>query len=199
MSLDRAAYPFAVPLALAAAVLGFVAPWLAAVPGALLLFTLWFFRDPDRSPPPGPGIVLSPADGKIIRADASAVSIFMNVFDVHVCRAPSAGRVMSVRHHSGRFLAAFKDEAPIQNERIEIVLRGDDGDLRLTLIAGLVARRIVCRVAEGQTVDRGDRVGVIRFGSRVDVEVPAGVTVCVRVGRRVVAGESVLAQRRPAS
>jgi phosphatidylserine decarboxylase len=198
MRLDRAGWPFVFGLAAFTLVSCVFAPRLAALGAVLLAFTVNFFRDPDRRPPHDPGALVSPADGKIIRADGTRISIFMNVFDVHVCRSPVAGRVTSVAHAPGRFLAAMKDEASEHNERTAVVLQTPDGSsVRFVLVAGLVARRIVCRVAEGRVLQEGERVGIIRFGSRVDLDVPAGATVAVGVGDRVVAGESVVARRNP--
>jgi phosphatidylserine decarboxylase len=200
MKLDRAGGPFVIGLGAITLVLIPFSPALAVLCGALLAFTVNFFRDPERRTPDEPGALISPADGKVIRADASRVSIFMNVFDVHVCRSPVAGRVTSVRHEPGRFVAAMKDEASEHNERTTIVVQPKDGPpARFVLVAGLVARRIVCRVAEGRELEAGDRVGIIRFGSRVDVDLPEGVVAAVRVGARVVAGESVVARRRQES
>ncbi|HKQ59987.1 MAG TPA: phosphatidylserine decarboxylase [Candidatus Polarisedimenticolaceae bacterium] len=173
-------------------------PWLALVPAALLLFTLWFFRDPERQPPAEAGVLVSPADGRVVLASADRVGIFLNVFNVHVCRTPLGGRVEQVRRTPGRFLAAFREEAAEQNERTTIVVVGGTATVRFTLIAGLIARRIVCKVAVGQQLRVGERVGLIRFGSRVDVELPPGATLAVRVGERVVAGETVLGRVRPA-
>jgi phosphatidylserine decarboxylase len=167
----------------------------------LLVFTLNFFRDPERRTPDAENAVISPADGRVIKASEGRISIFMNVFDVHVCRAPVAGRVTSVAHEPGRFLAAMKDEASEQNERTTVVVQPDDGaPVKFVLVAGLIARRIVCRVAAGDTLRAGERVGIIRFGSRVDLDLPSGTVPSVRIGDRVVAGESVVARTgsRPA-
>jgi phosphatidylserine decarboxylase len=196
MTLDRAGWPFVLVLgALSLVVYGF-APSLAALVVVVLLFTLNFFRDPERRPLEDPLAVISPADGRIIRVDALRVSIFMNVFDVHVCRSPVAGRVVSVLHEPGRFLAAMRDDASDQNERTAIVVQPDSGPpVRFVLVAGLIARRIVCRVAAGRTLSAGERVGIIRFGSRVDLYLPAGTKPTVAVGDRVVAGESIVARR----
>jgi phosphatidylserine decarboxylase len=199
--LDRAGWPFVSGLGALTLVLVVLAPWLAVVGVVLLVFTLNFFRDPDRQPPDDPGAIVSPADGKIIRADGARLSIFMNVFDVHVCRSPVAGRLTSVVHESGRFLAAMKDEASEHNEQTAIVVRTPEGDtVRFVLVAGLIARRIVCRITEGRILQTGERVGIIRFGSRVDLDVPEGAKVAVGVGDRVVAGRTVVARRvaRPA-
>lgn len=201
MTLDRAGWPFVLALAgLTLAVYPF-APPAAALGVLLLVFTLNFFRDPERRTPDAENAVISPADGRVIKASEGRISIFMNVFDVHVCRAPVAGRVTSVAHEPGRFLAAMKDEASEQNERTTVVVQPDDGaPVKFVLVAGLIARRIVCRVAAGDTLRAGERVGIIRFGSRVDLDLPCGTVPSVRIGDRVVAGESVVARTgsRPA-
>ena len=171
-------------------------PLLSVVGVVLLTFTLNFFRDPERHAPENADALISPADGRIIRADSARVSIFMNVFNVHVCRSPVTGRVTSVEHEPGRFLAAMKAEASEQNERTTIVVQPPTGDpVRFVLVAGLIARRIVCRVAAGQALRAGERAGIIRFGSRVDLDLPAGTAPAVGVGDRVVAGETVVARR----
>jgi phosphatidylserine decarboxylase len=195
MKIAREAWPIALPLGAAAVVAGAVVdPWLAlpfAVAGA---FTLWFFRDPEREAPPGNGAILAPADGRILRAGPGGVSIFMNVFDVHVCRSPLGGRVQGVEHRPGRFLAAYRDDAAEHNERVAIVVTDGDREVRFVLVAGLIARRIVCKVAPGQLLRAGERIGLIRFGSRVDVALPASAEPLVAVGARVRAGETVLAR-----
>lgn len=197
MRLDRAALPFVAAFGAAAVPSGLWRAWAALPFAALALFSLWFFRDPRRSPPSRDGVLVSPADGKIVRAEPGRLSVFLNVFDVHVCRTPVAGRVRSVEHRAGRFLAAFRDEASEQNERAVVTVEPADGRaLRFTLVAGLVARRIVCRVRVGDVLTLGQRIGLIRFGSRVDVEVPADFEIAVRLGQRVTAGETILAERR---
>jgi len=196
MTLDRAGWPFVAGLGVVTLLLLAFAPLLAAVGAVVLVFTLNFFRDPERNAPETENALISPADGRIVRADALRVSIFMNVFDVHVCRSPVAGRVMSVAHEPGRFLAAMRNDASERNERTAIVVQPPDGEpVRFVLVAGLVARRIVCRVAAGRALRVGERVGIIRFGSRVDLDLPAGAAPTVRVGDRVVAGETVVARR----
>jgi len=177
------------------AILAWFWAWLA-LPGLLALaFTLWFFRDPERRTPEGAALVISPADGRIIKAGPARISVFMNVFNVHVCRAPVAGEVESADHHDGKFMAAWDDHASEHNERVAIALR--DGSVRIlfTLVAGLVARRIVCKVKAGQRVAAGERIGLIQFGSRVDVDLPEGSEVAVAIGDRVTAGETVIARR----
>jgi phosphatidylserine decarboxylase len=171
---------------------------LAAVPFALLLlFTIWFFRDPERAPPDDPHVLVSPADGRVLIATQEKISVFMNVFNVHVCRTPAGGRVEEVRHVPGKFLAAYQDSASEHNERASIRMREGERALTFTLVAGLIARRIVCHVVPGQVLRTGDRVGLIRFGSRVDVSPPPGFSPQVRVGERVVAGETVIARAEP--
>ncbi|HXV75451.1 MAG TPA: phosphatidylserine decarboxylase [Candidatus Polarisedimenticolaceae bacterium] len=200
MTIDRAGLPFASFAALAtAAAVWWVGPWFAVAPGIATLFVVWFFRDPRRVIPSGDGLLVSPADGKVLVASRDKISVFMNVFDVHVCRTPAAGRVTTVDHVAGRFLAAWRDDAGEHNERVTIVVNGADTELRFVLIAGLIARRIVCRVHVGQRLERGDRVGLIRFGSRVEVLLPPGCEPRVRRGDRVVAGETVLAGVVPGS
>ena len=177
----------------------------AAVAGLLLTaFMAWFFRDPERTPPSAPGAVISPADGKIVfsgdcpagiytAAPGKKVSVFMSVFDVHVNRAPVSGRVAAVRYNRGKFLAANVDKASLENEQNGVVVETAEGrKVTYVQIAGLIARRIVCDVGEDDEVVRGQRVGLIRFGSRVDVYLPADAALSVRAGDRVRAGESVL-------
>ena len=196
MKLDHAGWPFVVGLGVLTVVVYWFSPAWAALGVLLLVFTMNFFRDPERRTLENPLDVVSPADGRIIRADAGRVSIFMNVFDVHVCRSPVAGRVVSLTHEPGRFVAAMRDEASDHNERTSIVVQAADGPpVRFVLVAGLIARRIVCRVTSGQVLRQGERVGIIRFGSRVDVDLPAGSAPTVVVGDRVIAGESVVARR----
>ncbi|HZN54049.1 MAG TPA: phosphatidylserine decarboxylase [Candidatus Polarisedimenticolaceae bacterium] len=195
MTLDPAGRPFVVAATVLALALAVWTPWLGVAGAALVLFMLNFFRDPERRSPDDPDALLSPADGKIIRADASRVSIFMNVFDVHVCRSPVGGRVTAVTSEPGRFVAAMKDAASERNERTALVVSVPEREsVRFVLVAGLIARRIVCRAGVGQNVRAGERVGMIRFGSRVDVDLPTGASPAVRVGQRVIGGETVVAR-----
>jgi phosphatidylserine decarboxylase len=194
MRLAREAAPYAVGFAIASVAAALLVSPLAAVPLVLLLaFTLWFFRDPERRPPDDPRLLVSPADGRVIVAGAGRLSIFMNAFNVHVCRAPAAGEVVSVDRARGGFRAAFRDAASEHNERVKIVVDGA-GRVVFTLVAGLLARRIVCRVVAGDRVSQGQRIGLIQFGSRVDVHVPDGASLLVRVGDRVTAGETPVAR-----
>jgi phosphatidylserine decarboxylase len=177
---------------------------LAALGLLLALFSLWFFRNPDRTPPPGAGVVVSPADGRIVYAGESPpgryalvagkrVSVFMSPFDVHVNRAPVTGRVASVRYHRGAFHVASVDKASLMNEQNGVAIVTPGGrTITYVQIAGMLARRIVCDLKEGDAVRQGQRVGMIRFGSRVDLYLPAEVRLSVVPGDRVRAGESVL-------
>ena len=194
MRIAREALPFVLGSGALAVAAALWTPWAALLPLALLSFCVWFFRDPERQPPDDPWALVSPADGRIIAASASRVSVFMNVFDVHVCRTPAAGQLLSLTHASGRFMAAFKDAASEANERAVLVVESPAGTIRFSLVAGLVARRIVTWVRPGQTLRTGERVGLIRFGSRVDVDLPQGAVAAVRVGDRVQAGRTVLAR-----
>ena len=197
MKISPHAWPFAALTLAIALVLGAWVHWAAALPPAgFLLFTLWFFRDPERVVPQDPGVLVSPADGTIIRARADKISVFMSVFNVHICRAPAAGKVLSVKHHPGRFLAAWKDEAAEQNERVVVDLDVEGKTIRFTLVAGLVARRILCALQPGQTLERGERIGLIRFGSRVDVELPDGWIPGVALKQRMTSGETPIANRQ---
>jgi phosphatidylserine decarboxylase len=193
----REGLPFVVVPAGVAVLASFWTAWIAAPAALFTLFAVNFFRDPERTTPEGEGLLVAPADGKILVAGPGRISIFMNVFDVHVCRAPAAGRVSAVEHSRGRFLSAFKDAASEQNERTHLTLDSGAEPIRFTLVAGLVARRIVCWVGAGQALRAGERVGLILFGSRVDVDLPSGATPAVRIGDRVRAGETVIARRPP--
>lgn len=203
----REGIPFVVVPAAIAAVLYFL--WPKSAPLALLgillaAYMAWFFRDPERIPPADPGAVISPADGRIVFSGdcppgiwspepGKMVSVFMWIFDVHVNRAPVSGKVISIRYHPGKFLAANVEKASLENEQNGVVLETAEGRrVSYVQIAGLVARRIVCNLSEGDTVRRGQRVGMIRFGSRVDVLLPASAVLRVRKGDRVRAGESIL-------
>ena len=168
----------------------------------LALFCLYFFRDPDRAIPSGP-VAVSPADGKVVavKAESAAmtrVSIFLNIFDVHVNRTPIAGRIVDVRYHKGEFLVASREEASSRNEQNTVTVEGDGTRVVFKQIAGLIARRIVFNKKVGDHVNTGDRVGLIKFGSRVDVELGPEWEILVQPGMRVSAGSSILARRAPA-
>jgi phosphatidylserine decarboxylase len=169
-------------------------------------FFTYFFRDPERPIPQEPGLVVSPADGKVVRVDelteeqflkapAKRVAIFMNVFDVHVNRSPVAGAVEVSQHRDGKFKAAFREDAAWLNEQQATVLAADDGPKVLAVqIAGLLARRIISYVTPGRHLARGERLGLICFGSRVDLYLPPESEILVKVGDRVKAGSSVVAR-----
>ena len=176
----------------------------AAVAAALAVFSLWFFRNPERRPPQGNGLIIAPADGRIVFVgevdDARymnertlKVSIFMNVFNVHVNRAPDAGTVADIRYNPGKFISADKDKASMDNEQNALVMELDSGHrVGFVQIAGLIARRIVCWVKPGDHLKRGERFGLIMFGSRVDVYMPAGTAPKVKAGDKTTAGETVI-------
>jgi len=183
--------------------------WPRTIPATLFgvllaVFIGWFFRNPDRSPPSLPGAVISPADGKIVYAGdnppgryfgepGKRVSVFMSLFDVHVNRAPVSGEVVSVQYHPGKFLAANVEKASLANEQNGVLLETPDGHrVAYVQIAGFVARRVVCDLVPGDTVRVGQRVGLIRFGSRVDILLPSSASLNVRKGDRVRAGESIV-------
>ncbi|MFT3685370.1 MAG: phosphatidylserine decarboxylase family protein [Phycisphaerales bacterium] len=174
---------------------------------------LWFFRDPDRNTPQDPDAIISPADGVVIKIDSTPlpselapyapdvtgpvqrVIIFLNVFNVHVNRAVASGRIEKIRYTQGKFLTASVDKASLENERCAVLMRDKSGrPIVFSQIAGLVARRIVNHLREGQEVNVGDRYGLIRFGSRAEIFLPPGTTVSTKVGDKVVCGETILAK-----
>jgi phosphatidylserine decarboxylase len=203
LPIAREGWPFILPL-LGVAVLG-----LAIMPGgggfllALTGFVTYFFRDPKRSIPMEPGLLLAPADGKIVavsplqhdlaQPSGTLVSIFLSVFDVHINRAPMAGTVVDVCHQPGKFLPAFRADASSMNEQNMVTLQAGDTRVIVKQITGILARRIVCRVKAGDMLTAGERFGLIRFGSRVDILIPPEFDVHARLGQRVRGGESVLA------
>jgi phosphatidylserine decarboxylase len=201
-------YKFVAGAALATLILFALAPplgWLAAIATA---YCAYFFRDPARVTPARAGLVVSAADGKVIAIGKVArprelqpgagpltrISVFLSIFDVHIVRAPVAGRIISSTYIPGAFLNAEFDKASEENERRALVIETETGEkIGLVLIAGLIARRIVTFVGEGASVARGERIGLIRFGSRVDVYLPAGVRVLAEAGQTSIGGETVLA------
>ena len=174
-------------------------PW-AGIPFYILaLFCLWFFRDPERDIPRGP-VAVSPADGKVvlIRQEADGrtrVAIFLNVFDVHVNRTPISGKIKKIAYRHGKFLVASHDEASLENEQNTLVVEGDGASLEFSQIAGLIARRIVCYKKLGDEVKAGERIGLIKFGSRVDILFGPEWKLEVQTGQRVAAGSSIIARR----
>ena len=200
----RAGIPIILALAFATAVfalLGMVSVTLILFAAAV--FTLFFFRDPDRAVPVADGAVVSPADGKVVYAAEAndpyfeekrlKISIFMSVFNVHVNRVPYGGTVSKIDYHPGKFFNASLDKASAHNERLAVFLNTDDGEnLCVVQVAGLVARRIICRLTEGDRVKKGARYGMICLGSRLDVYLPANAVSRVSVGDKVSAGTSIL-------
>ncbi len=178
--------------------------WLTVFFGLLTVQVFWFFRDPQRTVPDGKNLVVSPADGKVVvvaeaeeerflKGKAKKISIFLNVFDVHVNRVPSTGRVLAITYQPGKFLAADKALASTENEQNAVFLETDSGHRMVFIqIAGLIARRIVCWTREGSQLERGERYGMIRFGSRTDIFLPLDTEIKVSLGDRVKGGTSVI-------
>jgi phosphatidylserine decarboxylase len=193
---------YAVGLTAGGAIVSYLSRPVYAIPFFLLaLFCLWFFRDPERIVPDG-NVAVSPADGKIVairkpEAGQTRVSIFLNVFDVHVNRSPIAGRITDVAYQRGKFLVASEEAASTENEMNTITVVDAAGSkVVLKQIAGLIARRVVCYKRSGDQVGKGERIGYIKFGSRVDVLLGEEWELAVREGQRVAAGASVLARKR---
>ncbi|MFZ3122883.1 MAG: phosphatidylserine decarboxylase [Thermodesulfovibrionales bacterium] len=220
MRLAKEGYPFIAFFAvitITAFVIGNV--WIALFPFILTVFMFYFFRDPEREIPEGEGLFVSPADGKIIliknvgkdttppippllRGGEGGVkdtdrgfieiSIFMSPFNVHVNRAPCDGKIKNIQHNKGNFMAAYKDDASFRNENIEMTLKTKYGDILVRQVAGYVARRAVCRANAGDSLRRGERYGIIKFSSRLDVYLPKETAIKVKLGYRVKAGETVI-------
>jgi phosphatidylserine decarboxylase len=177
----------------------------AVVPVLLACFFLWFFRDPQRTVPSEAGLVVSPGDGKITEVariqtpsgERIRLSIFLSVFDVHVNRSPIAGTIREVRYQKGKFLNALDPKSGPENEQNVITVQGDDFSVTFSQIAGAIARRIVFNFKEGDSIGRGQRVGLIKFGSRVNVILPGHANLRVAKGQRVKGGASVLAVIQP--
>jgi phosphatidylserine decarboxylase len=206
MRIDPAGWPFV----LVGLVLAIVVAFLVSKAAGLLLlglsiFFLFFFRDPERVVQAPPNAVVSPADGRVMVAGAPTaqgfpaaawqqVSIFLSPMDVHVNRMPVGGRVLQVKYHPGRFLPAYRHDAADLNEYTEVVVDHDGQRIVVRQIVGILARRIVCRVKEGDVVQTGDRLGVMKFGSRMDVFLPASATILTKVGDKVIGGVTRLAE-----
>jgi len=205
MRIDRAGVPFIAAALVPAAGLAIARrPVLAASLAALGGFFAYFFRDPDRSVPQDPALVVSPADGKVMIAGPSdgrwsppgawkQITIFLSPLDVHINRTPVAGRITRIEYRPGSFLPAYH-ESSNDNELNEIWLDADGQQIVVRQVVGILARRIVCRVGEGQMLSRGERIGLMKFGSRMDVFLPERAEISVRVGEHVVAGETVIAK-----
>ena len=198
-------FVFIVPPAVLAGVFAFLgARGVALFFLAVTLFVLWFFRNPERVPPADEKAIISPADGRVIRIEeveedemlqerVRKVSVFMNVFNVHVNRAPCSGTVTEIAYREGKFFSANLDKASVFNERNSVLIERADGNRVLTIqIAGIIARRIVCWVQKGMSVATGERFGMIRFGSRLEVCMPLGATISVKLGDKVRAGETTI-------
>jgi len=195
----RDGFYYGAGFALAGVAITWIQPWLALVPFVLAAFCLYFFRDPDREIPGGP-VAVSPADGRVVAVRPEGpshrrVSIFLNIFDVHVNRTPIAGTITEVEYHKGRFLVASKEKASVENEQNTVVVEGNGTRVVFKQIAGLIARRIVFNKKTGDQVAAGERIGLIKFGSRVDVVFGPEWDILVREGMRVAGGSSVLARR----
>ena len=205
MLIDRAGWPFILGALLVAIAAGFWFGRAWSVPFLILAaFFLFFFRDPDRNPPKGDALVLSPADARIMVAgetvwpgapagDWKVISMFLSPMDVHVNRTPVAGSVRRVEYHPGKFLPAYKKEAGELNEWTEVWIDRPGGPVVVRQIVGILARRIVCRLKEGERVTAGQRYGVMKFGSRIDLFVPRTATIHIKAGDKVVGGETTLA------
>jgi phosphatidylserine decarboxylase len=194
------AYRFIVPLL----ILGIVSaclhfPVVAWLLGILAAFTCFFFRNPDRRIPEGANLVVSPADGKVVKISRmddgqQTISIFLSIFNVHVTRSPISGKLEQLEYKRGKFRAAFEEEASRVNEQNILTIAGQDIRIVVRQIAGLIARRVVCWKKQGYRLQRGELFGLIRFGSRVDVVLPPQVRVLVSVGNKVQGGSSVLGE-----
>jgi len=176
--------------------------WLGGVLIFLGLFISFFFRDPQRTPPPDPDTIVSPADGRVMEVveeplngkPGRRISVFLSIFDVHVNRSPVAGRITAIEYRTGKFHAAMRGRASAENEQNAFYVQSDRGEVVFKQIAGWIARRIVCWKAVGDSVVRGERVGMIRFGSRTDIWLPEDVEILVRPGQHVAGGTSILAR-----
>ena len=205
MSIDRAGYPF-IATALVPAMVSLAAgrPLLALPLSGLAVGIALFFRDPERVPPQAPEVVVSPADGRVLYAGAAdrtlappgewvQISIFLSPLDVHVNRVPVAGQVTRVEHVPGTFLPAYRDGAAARNERTEIWLQHAGQTIVFRQVVGALARRVVCRVGVGAMVQTGQRFGIMKFGSRMDLFMPTTATIVVAKGDRVRGGETIVA------
>jgi phosphatidylserine decarboxylase len=203
--INRDGYLFIGIFALAAIILSMLSHWLGCLGWVATLWCVYFFRDPPRVSPLRDGLILSPADGRVCAIERvkildlgdgefTRISIFLNVFDVHINRIPASGQITDLHYHHGKFLNASLDKASEDNERQVVKMRLAGGkEIVFVQIAGLVARRIVCHLSNGQQVAAGERFGLIRFGSRMDIYLPQGVEPQVIVGQRAVGGETILA------
>ncbi|HEX4001875.1 MAG TPA: phosphatidylserine decarboxylase family protein [Candidatus Acidoferrales bacterium] len=199
----KEAYRFAIPpLAMGLICIFFGWKWAAAILIFLGLFVFYFFRNPERAIPSDPGLVVSPADGRVVEivdepfdsVMGHRISIFLSIWNVHVQRAPVAGRIANVVYRPGKFMGAFRSAASRENEQNVIYMNTPQGTLVFKQIAGAIARRVLCWKSPGEEVSRGDRVGLIRFGSRVDIWLPMDAEVVVKRGDNIAGGASVIAK-----
>src|ERR1700687_360746 len=198
-------YKFAAPpLLFGLVALGIHQIWAGAVLLLLGAFVLYFFRDPQRTIPSDPDVIVSPADGRVMEVveearggnPGSRISIFLSIFNVHVNRTPVAGRIFAIEYRKGQFYAAMRGRASAENEQNVIHVSTERGEIVFKQIAGWIARRILCWKAVGDSVTRGERIGMIRFGSRVDIWLPERVEILIRPGQHVAGGSSILARWR---
>lgn len=207
-AIHKEGYIFIIIFLLATIILAYISKPLGVIGLILSLWCCYFFRDPERVVPIGDQLIVSPADGVIQKIEdvplplnlsdsgeiRTRVSIFLNVFNVHVNRVPASGKIQKLYYHPGKFFNASLDKASEFNERQEVLMKMDNGtEIAFSQIAGLIARRIVCDLKEGQEVKAGERFGIIRFGSRMDVYLPKGIAPTVSVGQTVIGGESIIA------
>jgi len=209
MEIEPTAWKFFLPLAVISICLILLGAFIPA--GLVLLvalWVLWFFRDPVRIPPSGEDLLLAPADGRIDTLEevehaafpggkAIKLGIFLSIFDVHINRAPCRGRVKETRHKRGRFLSAMNRDSSHENESNLIVMDTEAGPVHVKQIAGMIARRIVCPLKRGDDVYRGDKIGMICFGSRTEIFLPLSSRICVRPGMKVAGGETILGRLEP--
>lgn len=203
MKIANDAFIFVLPLLLLSGLLCFFHLYAACgVVLGLMLFIVFFFRDPERAIPEDPRAVVSPADGRVMEIEPitfdgeprTRVGIFLSVFDVHINRSPIAGRISAKRYQKGKFDAAFKKSVSIENEQNRLTIAGEHATIEVAQIAGLIARRIVCYKNPGDTVHKGERIGLIKFGSKTDCLLPGNAEILVRVGEHVRGASSIIAR-----
>ncbi|MBL8181980.1 MAG: phosphatidylserine decarboxylase [Blastocatellia bacterium] len=195
----REGFPFILVSLFIAVGFGIFGIWIGvALFVAVAAFMAYFFRDPERTVPTGEGIVVSSADGRVTRVETTdagtTVSVFLSPLDVHINRSPIAGNVTNINYIKGKKMPATSDAASFENERNTLTIEGSDGTIQCTQIAGILARRIVCRAKVGDNLARGERFGLIKFSSRTDLLLPADAEVLVKVGDRVRGGETIIAK-----
>ncbi len=205
LGIARPGWKFIIPLFIVAAVLAVVGFWwIGIVPFILGLYVIWFFRDPNRKVPGIPQSIISPADGKVASVietpcermpdgRAQRIAIFLNIFNVHVQRVPIGGKIIAVERRPGKCMNALNEKCSEENEAVTIWLESDLGLVGIRQISGAIARRIVCKAQVGDVLDRGDRYGIIQFGSRVELFLPMTATIKVKPGQKVTGGANCLA------